>query len=245
MSNMFRRAAEIVEGKVNKFLNNAENPQETLDLSYEKMLSALQETKRHLADVVTEQKMLERQMLQSDADSHKAEGDARMALQAGSEDMARAALSEKQSADQKAASLKDASEHVAAQAQKLIDYEKQLEDRIDQFRTQKEVMKSQYTAASAQVKVSQSIAGIGNELGNVGEALQRAKDKTNQMQARADAMESLTDSGVLSDGVDGRSKTQRQLDDLRAHSSVDSELAMLKAQMAPPPKQLPSSEAKP
>ncbi len=239
MSNMFRRAAEIIEAKVNKFLNNAENPDEALDLSYEKMLSALQETKRHLADVVTEQKTLERQMLAAQSDSHRAENDARMALQAGREDLAKAALTEKQAADQKAASLKDASEHVAAQSQKLITYEKQLEDRIDQFRTQKEVMKSQYDAAKAQVTVNESLAGIGSQLGNVGDALQRAKDKTNQMQSRADAMESLTDAGVLNDGVDGRTKTERDLDALRASSGVDADLARLKGEIGQT-KQLPS-----
>lgn len=239
MSNMFRRAAEIIEAKVNKFLNNAENPDEALDLSYEKMLSALQETKRHLADVVTEQKTLERQMLGAQSDSHRAENDARMALQAGREDLAKAALTEKQAADQKAASLKDASEHVAAQSQKLITYEKQLEDRIDQFRTQKEVMKSQYDAAKAQVTVNESLAGIGNQLGNVGDALQRAKDKTNQMESRADAMESLTEAGVLDDGVDGRTKTERDLDVLRANSGVDADLARLKSEIGQT-KQLPS-----
>ena len=239
MSNMFRRAAEIVEAKVNTFLNRAENPDEALDLSYEKMLSALQETKRHLADVVTEQKTLERQMLAAEGDSHSAENDARMALQAGREDLAKAALTEKQAADQKAASLKDASEHVAVQSQKLISYEKQLEDRIDQFRTQKEVMKSQYDAARAQVTVSESMAGIGNKLGNVGDALQRAKDKTQQMQSRADAMESLTDAGILDDGVDGRTKTQRDLDALRANSGVDADLARLKGEIGQT-KQLPS-----
>ncbi len=239
MSSMFRRAAEIVEAKVNKFLNSAENPDEALDLSYEKMLSSLQETKRHLADVVTEQKTLERQMLGAESDSHRAENDARMALQAGREDLAKAALTEKQAADQKAASLKDASEHVAAQSQKLITYEKQLEDRIDQFRTQKEVMKSQYDAAKAQVTVNESLAGIGSQLGNVGDALQRAKDKTNQMQSRADAMESLTEAGVLDDGVDGRTKTERDLDALRASSGVDADLARLKGEIGQT-KQLPS-----
>ncbi len=239
MSSMFHRAAQIVEAKVNKFLNASENPDEALDLSYEKMLNILQETKRHLADVVTEQKTLERQMLAAQSDSHRAENDARMALQAGREDLAKAALTEKQAADQKAASLKDASEHVAAQSQKLITYERQLEDRIDQFRTQKEVMKSQYDAAQAEVKVSSSMSGIGSELGNVGETLQRAKDKTSQMQSRADAMESLTDSGALDDGVDGRTKTDRDLDALRASSGVDTDLARLKAEIGQN-KQLPS-----
>lgn len=232
MSNMFHRAAEIVEAKVNKFLNATENPNETLDLSYEKMLTALQETKRHLADVVTEQKMLERQMLAAHADSHRSENDARTALKAGREDLARAALTEKQAADQKAASLQEACDRVAAQSKKLIDYEQQMEQRIDQFRTQKEVMKSQYDAAKAQVQVTESIAGVGHQLGGVSDAMQRAKDKTDQMQARADAMEALTDAGVLEDPADGRTKTERELASLRASSGVDDDLQRLKGELA-------------
>ncbi len=241
MSNMFHRAAEIVEAKVNKFLNASENPNETLDLSYEKMLTALQETKRHLADVVTEQKMLERQMLAAQADSHRSENDARTALQAGREDLARAALTEKQAADQKAASLEQASQRVAEQSKKLIDYEKQMEQRIDQFRMQKEVMKSQFDAAKAQVQVTESIAGVGHQLGSVSDAMQRAKDKTDQMQARADAMEALTDAGVLEDPADGRTKTERDLEALRASTGVDADLQRLKGELqAPNTKQLPS-----
>ncbi len=62
MSSFFKRASDIVEAKINNFLSRAENPNDTLDLSYERMLSGLQETRRNLADVVTEQKSLEHQM---------------------------------------------------------------------------------------------------------------------------------------------------------------------------------------
>ena len=78
MSSIFRKAADLIEAKVNKFLNSAENPNEELDLSYDKMLSSLQETKRHIADVVTEQKLLESQLRDATAASQKAEDDARM-----------------------------------------------------------------------------------------------------------------------------------------------------------------------
>ena len=240
MSSIFRKAADLIEAKVNKFLNSAENPNEELDLSYDKMLSSLQETKRHIADVVTEQKLLESQLHDATAAGQKAEDDARMALQANREDLARAALAEKQAAMQKVHSLQDARDHIAAQAQKLIDYEKKLQDRIDQFRTQKEVMKSQYEAAKAEVQVNESMSGIGNKLGDVGEMLQRAQDKTHQMQAHAEADESLEDAGVLTEPGDNRSKTDRDLDALRAQSGVDAELAKLKGEINPP-KQLPGA----
>ena len=229
---IFKHAAEILESKVNHFLDNAEDPAETLDLSYEKMIANLQDTKRHLADVVTERVSLENQMAQAQKAADKADTDARMALGANREDLARAELAQKQSELQKIASLKEAHDTVAAQAQKLTDYECKLQDHIEQFRTQKEVTKSEMTAAQAEVKVSESLTGIGEGMDDAGDAMRRARDRTQHMEAKAAAMDSLMESGALNDPLDSRSQTEKALDDVRATSGVDDELARLKVEMA-------------
>ena len=229
---VFGRVADILQAKTSKLLDRLENPNETLDLSYEKMIAGLQETKLHLADVVAQQKTLERQIAAAEQEAAKAEGDARLALQANREDLAKAALAHKHSALEKLHSLQDAHTAVLPQAQKLIDYEKKLEERIESFRLQKEVMKTSYTAAAAQAKVSQSMAGIGNSFSGVGETLRRAQDKVEGMRSKAEAMESLTESGVLSDPLDGRRKEERELDALRVGSAIDSDLEKLKAELA-------------
>ena len=121
---VFGRVADILQAKTSKLLDRLENPNETLDLSYEKMIAGLQETKLHLADVVAQQKTLERQIAAAEQEAAKAEGDARLALQANREDLAKAALAHKHSALEKLHSLQDAHTAVLPQAQKLIDYEK-------------------------------------------------------------------------------------------------------------------------
>jgi phage shock protein A len=221
------RMGDILQAKTHKLLNMLEDPNELLDLSYEKMIAGLQETKRHLADVVTEQKSLERQIAGVQQEATRAESDARMALQAGREDLARTALSGKQAALQRIDTLAD----------KLIVYQKKLEQRIEQFRTQKEVMKSSYAAAQAQVKVTQSLTGVGNNLGNVGDAMRRAGDKVQGMQAKADALEGLMQSGVLSDPLDNSTAAQKEMNALRASQSVDADLEKLKAEMSRKPGQ--------
>ena len=230
------RMAEIFQAKTNKILTKLEDPNETLDLSYEKMISGLQDTKRHLADVVAEQKSLERQMEGAQQEASRAEADARMALQAGREDLAKAALEIKQAALHKLETLKQAHDAIVPQAQKLIEYEKKLEARIEQFRTQKEVMKSSYAAAQAQVKVTESLTGIGGDLGNVGAAMRRAEDKVSGMQAKADAIEGLMQSGVLNDPLDTTTSTEKELNALRSASAVDTDLERLKAELAGKPK---------
>ena len=229
---IFKHAAEILEGKVNHFLDNAEDPGETLDLSYEKMIANLQDTKRHLADVVTERVSLENQMAQAQKAADKADAGARMALGANREDLARAELAQKQSELQKIASLKEAHDTVAAQVQKLTDYESKLQDHIEQFRTQKEVTKSEMTAAQAEVKAGESLTGIGQGMNDAGEAMRRAEDRTQQMESKASALDGLMESGALNDPLDSRSQTEKELDKVRATSGVDDDLAKLKAEMA-------------
>ena len=229
---IFKHAANILEAKVNKLLNRAEDPAETLDLSYEKMLTSLQEAKRHLADVVTERVSLENQIAQAQKLAARAEEDARMALNANREDLARGALTEKQAEAQKITALQEAHDTVAAQAQKLMDYEHALQERIEQFRTQKDVMKSQMAAAQAQVKVTESLTGLGHGLDDAGDALRRVQDRTAHEQAKAQAMDGLLESGIINDPLDHRTQTEREMDKLRATSGVDDDLTRLKAELA-------------
>ncbi|HVC55775.1 MAG TPA: PspA/IM30 family protein [Stellaceae bacterium] len=229
---VFGRVADILQAKTHKLLDRMEDPNETLDLSYEKMIAGLEETKVHLADVVAQQKSLERQIAAAEQEAGKAENDARLALQANREDLAKAALAHKHSALEKLQSLNEAHAAILPQAQKLIDYEQKLEQRIEKFRVDKEVMKTSYTAAAAQVKVSQSLAGVGTSFNNVSDTLRRAEDKVSGMRAKADAIESLTESGVLSDPLDSRRKEEKELDALRVGSAIDGDLAKLKAELA-------------
>ena len=239
---IFKHAAEILEGRVNHFLNNAEDPGETLDLSYEKMIANLQDTKRHLADVVTERVSLENQMAQAQKAADKADAGARMALGANREDLARAELAQKQSELQKIASLKEAHDTVAAQAQKLTDYESKLQEHIEQFRVQKEVTKSEMAAARTEVEVSASLTGVGQGMDDAGEAMRRAQERTQQMESKAAAMDGLMESGALNDPLDGRSQAEKELDKMRATGGVEDELAQLKAEM-PKGKGTPGSGA--
>jgi phage shock protein A len=235
------RVADLFQAKTHKLLTALEDPNEQLDLSYEKMLTGLQETKRHLADVVAQQKSLERQIGGADKEVEGAEADARLAIQSGRDDLARAALVHRQRALDSRAQLETALAAITPQVEKLIDYQRKLEDRIERFRTQKETMKAGYAAAQAQVKVTQSLTGVGDRLGGVGETLRRAEDRMVAMRDKADAMDALIEQGVINDPLDGRRRTEKELAALRDAHAVDSELEYLKAQMG----LLPSAPAAP
>ncbi|HZC80056.1 MAG TPA: PspA/IM30 family protein, partial [Ktedonobacterales bacterium] len=105
------------------------------------------------------------------------------------------------------------------------------------FRTQKEMVKAQYSAASAQVKIQEAATGLSEEMSDVNMAVERAQDKVLQMQARAQAMDELTASGTLPELGSGGDQLDRQLAAIGNQSEVDRQLSELKAQM-----QLPSGD---
>ena len=116
---MLQRAFEIIEAKINKLLNRLEDPNETLDLSYEKMVAGLQEVKSHLADVVTEQKHLEQKVEQVKNAIADRDNQARAALQIGKEDLAKSALELKMQETTHLQQLQKSLTAITAQADKL------------------------------------------------------------------------------------------------------------------------------
>jgi len=222
----------VIKAKWNSLLNRAEDPAETLDYSYEKQLELLQNVKRGVADVVTAKKRLELQSGKLEASVPKLEGQARDALAANREDLARMALERKTAAQAQLQDLDRQVSELNQQQEKLEANEKALSAKIESFRSQKEVMKAQYSAAEASVRVGEASTGIGDQMGEAGAAIQRAQEKTEEMQARAAAMDELIESGTLEDyTAGGETQLDRELAQLTSKSKVDDELAKMKAEL--------------
>jgi phage shock protein A len=93
------------------------------------------------------------------------------------------------------------------------------------------VIKAQYSAAEAQVRIGEAATGIGREMESTGMAIQRAKDKTEQMQARAAAIDELVSSGDLEELGSDKTQLDRELAQLASQTQVDRELEQLKAEV--------------
>src|SRR5437763_2130428 len=248
MPGLMSRASLVVKAKFSKLLDRAENPTETLDYSYEQQLQLLQNVKRGIADVVTAKKRLQLQTSQLEQSVVKLETQARQALGAGREDLARQALARKSAVQQQLQGLDAQVQGLEQQQEKLVASESQLQAKIEAFRSEKEVIKAQYSAAEAQVKIGEAATGIGEQMADTGLAIQRARDKTEQMQARANAIDELTAAGTLEDfTAGGQTQLDRELSQLASQSQVDSDLARLKAEIAPgeQPKELAEGQEAP
>jgi phage shock protein A len=233
MAGLWQRFMLIFKSKASGALDRAENPTQTLDYSYEQMLTQLQNVKRGVADVVTAKKRLELQTQTIEQNVVKLETQARQAVAAGRDDLAKEALQRKAAAQQQLQALDTQVQQLQTQQDQLVASQQQLESRIEAFRSEKEVIKAQYSAAQAQVKIGEAATGIGRGMEDTGQAIQRARDKTQELQARAGAIEELTAAGTLSDLGDSRDHIDRELAQLSAQSQVDDELAKLKAEVGP------------
>src|ERR1700735_4540243 len=124
----------------------------------------------------------------------------------------REALGRKSSAQGQLDELQTQYAQLQAEEEKLTVASQRLQAKVDAFRTRKETIKATYTAAEAQTRINEAFSGISEEMGDVGMAIQRAEDKTAQMQARAGAIDELMASGALDDVGGKRDDIQFELD---------------------------------
>jgi phage shock protein A len=228
------RFSTVVKAKVSKLLDRAEDPGETLDYGYNKQLELLQNVKKGIADVTTSKKRLQMQEEQIKQQVVKLDTQARQALAQNREDLARAALERKTVAQTELQTLDQQVAELQKQQESLTENEKKMRAKIEAFRTKKEVIKAQYSAAEAQVKIGEAASGVGEQMADLGLAMQRAQDKTEQMKARAGAVEELEAAGTFDDITQlgpPQDDIDKQLAELSAGSQVDDELAKMKAEI--------------
>nr|WP_240979457.1 PspA/IM30 family protein [Streptomyces sp. HNM0574] len=228
-----KRMGMVFRAKANKALDRAEDPRETLDYSYQKQLELLQKVRRGVADVATSRKRLELQLSQLQNQSGKLEEQGKKALSLGREDLAREALSRRSALQQQVTDLETQHQTLQAEEEKLTLAAQRLQAKVDAFRTKKETIKATYTAAQAQTRIGEAFSGISEEMGDVGMAVQRAEDKTAELQARSGAIDELLASGALDD-QSGTAKDDltAELDRISGGSDVELELQRMKAELA-------------
>lgn len=233
MTSITHRIAALFRIKANRALDRAEDPREVLDYSYEQQLQMLQKVRRGVADVATSRKRVELQVTQLQQSTGKLQGQAEQALAVGREDLAREALTRRTAVASQITDMQTQQASLKDQEEKLTLAAQRLQAKVDAFRTRKETIKATYTAAEAQTSITEAVTGIGEEMGDVGLAMQRAQDKTEQMQARAGALDELIASGALEDATlpAGRDDIQAELEAVTAGQDVEIELARMKAQL--------------
>jgi phage shock protein A len=232
---LMKRISLIFRSKANKAIDRAEDPRETLDYSYQRQLDLLSKVRRGVADVATSRKRVELQVNQLEQQASKLQAQAEKAISMGREDLAREALTRRSALSGQISDLKAQHAQLQGEEEKLTLAQQRLQAKVESFRTRKETIKATYTAAEAQTRINEAMSGIGEEMGDVGLAIQRAEDKTANMQARAGAIDELIASGALDDAssINRGDDISRELEAMSSESEVETELARLRARANP------------
>lgn len=230
---LMSRISTVVKAKINRLVDDAENPAENLDYAYEKQREMLQNVKRGIVEMVTTKRRLQLQAEKVKASIVNVENQARQAMAAGREDLARMALQRKQTALIELEGLDEQIAQLELEQEKLIRAEQRLTAKVEAFRSRKEIIKAQYSAAQAQVRIGSALSGISEEMGDVQLAVERAEDKTANLRAKAGAIDELAESGVLDDQLTpgGGDVLSRELAQLTAEQNVEDELAALRGSL--------------
>jgi phage shock protein A len=232
---IFSRLMMFFRIKSNAALDKAEDPGQVMDYSYQKQQEQLQQLRRSIADVVTNEKRLELQQKMLEDKVIKLDFQAQQAIQADREDLARMALQRKETLVLQLNGYEQQIAQLKTQEEKLLSMERSLSARVETFRTQKEMVKAQYSAAQAQVKINETITGISQEMTEMNLAMQRAQDRVLNMQARANAMETLIEQGALGEqgllGAGSGDTLDHELQQISAEQNVEAQLQAMKQRL--------------
>ncbi|HUM80492.1 MAG TPA: PspA/IM30 family protein [Methanothrix sp.] len=218
-----------VQAKMNRMMG-IEDPRTNLEQSYDKQLLLLQDVRSSVAQfsAYCERMGLQREKLQLSME--RLEGQAREALLAGREELARKALENRAVLQVQADSLDQQIAALEEQHQKLIAAESRLAAKVEAFRAKKEAIKAEYSAAEAQVRLAESLTGISEEMADVGLAVEQAEERTENMKARSAALDELLQCQSMND-TSGFSGLEQEIALIKAQGSVDLELDRIKAEI--------------
>jgi phage shock protein A len=225
------RLVNIIKQKVNKVLDKHEDPNEALDYSAVKQTELVQKLRRDIVEVVASKKRLEMQKSRILENINKLDEQAKSAIKAGRDDLARLALERKNDNLTQIKELDTQIMTIQNEQNKLENAEKRLSAKVEEFKSRKEIIKAKYSSAEAQVRIKENLTGISEEMSDIGMSMRRAEEKTEAMQSKALAIDEMIESGSLVDFTNNKDQIEMELEKTETKSQVEEELSKLKASL--------------
>jgi phage shock protein A len=232
MASLLRRIGTVTKGWLNDLMEPAQDPRQTFTNAFQRQRDLLFKVQQALGAIADSKTRLHSKMAGVREKMPPLEEQARRALIAGREDLARRALRQRQVAMVELESLEKQWNEVEVQEQKLALVEHKLAARIEAFHARQEMIEARYSAAEAQVQINEALGGVSRELSDLGLALQEAEDHTEHMQARASVLDDLFEIDALDvPVVHSGDLIERQLFTIDITQAVEEQLTILRQQL--------------
>ncbi|HLT41013.1 MAG TPA: PspA/IM30 family protein [Enhygromyxa sp.] len=220
---LFGRLGTLIRSNINELINRAEDPEKMLNQVLVDMKGQLVEAKKQVAVAIADEKRIKKQYEAELAKAADWEKKAMMAVRAGNDDLARAALARKSEHDELAATLKDQWEAQKQSVEQLKEALRSLDAKIEEAKRKRNILVSRQKRAQAQATINKTLSQL-NSSDSYDSTFARMDERVTQLEAEAEASAEL---GALPE-----TSLESQFKALAAGSSVDSELEALKQKMA-------------
>jgi phage shock protein A len=191
MAGLIRQFTSILKTGLNTLLEPAEDPRKTFTSPEQRQDELLVRVRGALERNVTLRKRLEHRITQLKEKVPQFENMARQAVAAKQDDMARLALQQRELAMIELKALEASSQEVQLEEGRISILEQRLTAQIEAMHIRQEMTAARYTTAESQMMVSEAVQGVSKELANLGQFLEQTEQRTEDMQARAFAIEQL------------------------------------------------------
>ncbi len=217
---MFDRLMMMIRSNLDDLVSRAEDPEKMLDQAIYDMQVQLVEAKKQVAVVIADERRLARQAREASSVCVQWERRAEMAVRAGDDNLARAALARKKEHDQLATAFTEQWEAQKRSGEALRSALHGLSNKIDEAQRQRRILIARQRRAQAQAHIANTLSNI-NAASGLG-VLDRMEERVVQMEAQAEAAMDL--------GSALEPSLEAQFRALEA-GNVDDELAALKQRM--------------
>ncbi|MFT2110031.1 phage shock protein PspA [Marinomonas sp. 2405UD68-3] len=217
---IFSRMTDIINSNLTALLDKAEDPQKMIRMMIQEMEETLVEVRSSSARVIADRKTTGRRLDKMRQESSEWENKAMLAIEKGREDLARAALNEKQQVEQEIdivdEELRALDEHLTHLNEEVGQLQTKLTDAKAKQKTM--LMRQSSVESRLRVKRQNNKADIDN-----------AFEKFERFERRMDDLEGQIESMDL--GEDTKTDLKSQIDSLKNDDKINDELARLKEKM--------------
>lgn len=188
---IFARLAALIQSNLNDLISKAEDPEKMLDQVVIDMANQLIEAKKQVAMSIADEKRLAKQAEGEDAKAREWERRAMMAVRAGDDGLAMEALQRKKEHEGLHTTYKDQWSKQHKQVNQLKTALRLLNNKIQEAKRKKQVLKARARRAEAQRKIQETMSGLNNA--SAFETFERMERKIDQIEAEAEAATELAE----------------------------------------------------